>query len=194
MCPSIHKDLFRDIPFNKAKLIVTARGLYSNKKARRALRRILPYARIYKTGFRSVYVIETHGNVLHTAKKIIQQGLEDVGHATAVVEEVQTDIDNIKEAIVSAGTQLIKENDSYCVRIKRRGSYFLDEDIQALEADIGSEIWNILKDKYGKDPKVDLENPDIKIIAEVLGHATAIGVQYKSWFEEPYQEEIADTQ
>ncbi|HKJ34296.1 MAG TPA: THUMP domain-containing protein [Balneolales bacterium] len=194
MCPSIHKDLFRDIPFNQARLIVTARGLYSNKKARRALRRILPYARIHKTGFRSVYVIETHGNVLHIAEKIIRRCLDDVGHATAVVEEVQTDINNIKEAMVSAGSQLIKEYDSYCIRIKRRGSYFLDENIQALEADIGGEIWKVLKEKYGKEPRVDLENPDIKIIAEVLGHATAIGVQYKSWFEEPYQEEISDTQ
>lgn len=194
MCPPIHRDLFRDVPFNEAKLIVTARGLYRGKKARQALRRILPYARIHSTGFRSVYLIETFGNVFTVAEKICQVCLREIGHATAIVEEVPTDINYIKESAILIGTHLINEDQSYCIRVKKRGKFLEETNIPQLESEIGSGVWEALKIKYGKEPHVDLENPDVKIIAEVLGHMTAIGVQLKSWFDISVEKDMTGSQ
>ncbi|HKJ47146.1 MAG TPA: THUMP domain-containing protein [Balneolales bacterium] len=183
MCPSVNKDIFRDVPFSAAKLIVTARGLYSGKKARRALRRILPYARIRNAGYRSVYVIETHGNVLNIADRICHECLMDIGHTTAVVEESKTSIKDIKEAALSVANQVVGENESFSFRIKKRGSQLLEKDSRDIEEEIGGDIWESLNQKYGKKPKVDLEHPDVKIVAEVLGNITAIGIQLKYWKE-----------
>jgi tRNA(Ser,Leu) C12 N-acetylase TAN1 len=183
MCPSVNKDIFRDVPFNAAKLIVTARGLYSGKKARHALRRILPYARIRNAGYRSVYVIETHGNVLNIADRICHECLMDIGHTTAVVEESKTSINDIKDAALSVADQTVGENESFCFRIKKRGSRLLEKDSRDIEEEIGGDIWESLQQKYGKKPNVDLEHPDVKIVAEVLGNVTAIGIQLKYWKE-----------
>jgi hypothetical protein len=38
-----------------------------------------------------------------------------------------------------------------------------------------------LQQKYGKEPLVDLEDPDVSVVAEVLGPWTAIGISKKVW-------------
>jgi hypothetical protein len=38
-----------------------------------------------------------------------------------------------------------------------------------------------LETKYNTKPKVDLKNPDITVIAEILGPITAIGISRREW-------------
>jgi tRNA(Ser,Leu) C12 N-acetylase TAN1 len=51
-----------------------------------------------------------------------------------------------------------------------------------LEGEIGGDIHSILKEKFG-GARADLENPDVAIVAEVMGKNTAIGIIRKDWFE-----------
>ena len=44
-------------------------------------------------------------------------------------------------------------------------------------------MWRALEQKYGKKPSVDLEDPDVAVVAEVLGPWTAIGISKKAWKE-----------
>jgi tRNA(Ser,Leu) C12 N-acetylase TAN1 len=55
------------------------------------------------------------------------------------------------------------------------------EDTCKLEREIGGAIWQALEQKQGKRPVVDLDDPDITIIAEVMGPNTAIGILRKAW-------------
>ena len=51
-----------------------------------------------------------------------------------------------------------------------------------IEERIGGEIHLALEEKFGKKPEVDLEKPDINILAEVLGERTMVGIIKNDWF------------
>jgi tRNA(Ser,Leu) C12 N-acetylase TAN1 len=61
----------------------------------------------------------------------------------------------------------------------------LGENTPKLEDEIGSAISEALQLKNGKKPVVDLDEPDVTVVAEVLGPVTMIGVLRKAWRATP---------
>lgn len=164
-----------------AKLVVTSRDLTTLKKTRSALRRAIPGASIRGVGLRAIVLVEAEGSALELAEKVNRECWSSIGRAVAVLSEVESSFNPVKEAAVKAGMEYIGQEESFCFRLHKRGSHGLVEDTPKLEYEIGGDIWEVLEKKYGKKPKVDLRNPDVAVIAEVLGPQTAVGVLRKNW-------------
>jgi tRNA(Ser,Leu) C12 N-acetylase TAN1 len=171
----------KSIDLGTAKLIVTGPGVKTARRPRSVLKKAVPGARIQRTGFSSVFILETEGAAPQVAKSVTQKCSGYIGHVTAVLAEVDSRIDAIKEAAVRIGSEQIGENEKFCFRLNKRGSHQLVEDTCKLEREIGGAIWQALEQKQGKRPVVDLDDPDITIIAEVMGPNTAIGILRKAW-------------
>jgi tRNA(Ser,Leu) C12 N-acetylase TAN1 len=118
---------------------------------------------------------------MELARSVLQKCSESIGHVTAVLAEVESRLESIKEAAVRIGTEQIAGDEKFCFRLNKRGSHHLEETTCDLEREIGGAIWQALEQKHGKRPVVDLGDPDITIIAEVMGANTAIGVLRKAW-------------
>ena len=164
-----------------AKLIVTSRELYSTRQTIASLRATVSGARIRGAGFRGIFILEAEGDALELAKKINQECFLKIGRAIAVLTEVPSTLNAIKEAAVKVGVEQIVGDEKFCFRLHKRGSHWLDQDTPKIEREIGGAIWAALQEKYGKKPNVDLEDPDITVVAEVLGPNTAIGIIRKAW-------------
>jgi tRNA(Ser,Leu) C12 N-acetylase TAN1 len=161
------------------KLIVTAKDLYGEGNLKSALQDL--GLKAVSTGFRAVVSVETDKNIFEVAKEISQKYHYDIGRVVAVVEEVESEEGIIKERAVFHAVQNIKEEESFCFRVHKRGAHGIEKPTPEFEYDAGGAIYEELEKKYSKKPKVDLKNPDIAIVAEVLGNKTMIGVWRKEW-------------
>lgn len=141
----------------------------------------MPSARVRRAGFRGIFILEAEGDALELSKKINQECFQSIGRAMAVLAEVQSTLEAIKEAAVKIGAEHISEDEKFCFRLHKRGSHWLEQETPKLEYEIGGAIWVALQQKYGKKPNVDLKNPDITVVAEVLGPNTAVGIMRKAW-------------
>jgi len=164
-----------------AMLLVTSRGFYKTGHARRALAAAVPGAHIRGSRFGGVLLLEAEGDPLELARRVSQQCSDDVGRVIAVCAQVPTSAATLRESAVCVGAERIAEDDSFCFRIRKRGAHALDESTAALEREIGGAILVALERKYGHRPRVDLENPDVAIRAEVLGPIALVGVQRRDW-------------
>ncbi|MDI6819474.1 MAG: THUMP domain-containing protein [Candidatus Hodarchaeaceae archaeon] len=164
-----------------AKLIVTSRGLSNTRQTIAALRVVVPGARIRRTGFRGVTSLEADGDVFELAKNVNRECFASVGRATAVLMEVESRPEAIKGAAVKIGVENIRGDEKFCFRLHKRGSHRLEQETPKLEYEIGGAIWTAVQRKYKREPKVDLKNPDVMVIAEVLGPNTAVGILRKAW-------------
>ncbi len=168
-----------------AKLVVTSQGWELGGQAARELRTILPAAHVRRKRFRGVFVVEAEGDVLQLAETVTRECGRSTGHATAVLAEVESATEPIRAAAVGVGSEQIGEHETFCFRINKRGAHRLVEDTPTLEREIGGAIWQALERKYGARPRVDLTDPDVKVIAEVLGPDTAVGIVRKAWRARP---------
>jgi len=166
---------------NKARLIITSKDFYAVRKTVSALKKLIPDARVRPTGFRAIFALEAEGDPNELASRIMQDCSRFVGHVTTILSEVESRVDPIKDIAVKVGAEQIGQDESFAFRLNKRGSHWLNEETPKLERDIGGAIWKALKEKYGKEPKVNLGSPDVAVIAEVLGPNTAIGVSRKKW-------------
>ncbi|MBI4529312.1 MAG: hypothetical protein HY695_36395 [Deltaproteobacteria bacterium] len=173
-----------ETPSQSARVIVTTESLERIREARSSLKSALPDARIRSAGFKGIFIVEVDGDALELARRIQQECSASIGRATAVVAEVQSRFDLIKEAAVQAGRNQIRADERFCFRLHKRGSHWLEKDTLSIEREIGGEIWQALEQKYGTKPLVDLKNPDTTVVAEVLGPTTAIGILRKEWRRE----------
>jgi tRNA(Ser,Leu) C12 N-acetylase TAN1 len=162
-------------------LVVTSRGFYGTGRARRALAAAVPRARIRATGFGGVLLLEVEGDALELASRVSRECAGAIGRVTAVCAEVPSSAAPLREAAVRVGSERIGVADSFCFRLRKRGAHALDDDTVVLERETGAAIWLALEQKYGCRPKVDLENPDVTIRAEVLGPIALVGVQRRDW-------------
>lgn len=163
------------------KLVVTSRGLEAGRQTIKVLRAIFPEADIRKTGFKAVFTLETEGDAVKLAEQLYRKCSFDIGRAVAVLAETPSTLEEIKKAAVETGKDEVKRSEKFCFRLHKRGQHLLEQETPKLEHEIGEAIWLTLKEKYGKEPKVDLEHPDITVVAEVLGPNTAVGITRKSW-------------
>ena len=165
------------------KLIVTSRGLEPARQLRFALRAAIRGARVRSAGFRGIFALEAVGDTSELAKLVYRECSQSIGHVTAVLSTVESREEPIKEAAVRIGAAQIGSEESFCFRLHKRGDHGLVEDTPKLEEKIGAAIWTALEDKYNKKPKISLQNPDITVIAEILGPTAAIGISRKAWRE-----------
>jgi tRNA(Ser,Leu) C12 N-acetylase TAN1 len=173
-----------DIRNKIAKLIVTSVGLEPARHTRFALKATVPTARIRRTGLKGIFSLEAEGDVFELAKLLFRECPQRIGHATAVLAEVESRFEPIKEAAVRIGREQIDPEESFCFRIHKRGAHYLEQDTLTIEQEIGGAIWTALEEKYGAKPRVKLKNPDIAIVAEVLGPLTAVGISRTAWREQ----------
>lgn len=158
------------------KLVVTSRGFHETRHARSAVRRAVPEGRLRATGFRGVFVLEAEGDPVDLAEQVTRECREEIGHATAVLGEVESRDDEIRRLAVSIALDRVQKGEAFCFRLNKRGSHWIVQDTPALESDIGGAIGTALEEKHGQRPKVDLVHPDITIVAEVLGPITDVGL------------------
>lgn len=165
------------------KFIVTSRGLEPVRYLRFALRVAIPGARVRGTGFRGVLALEAGGEISELAKLICRECSESVGHVTAVLATVESREEPIKDAAARIGAAQIGPEESFCFRLHKRGAHGLEQDTSKLEQEIGGALWSALEGKYNKNPKVSLKNPDVAVIAEILGPIAAVGISRRAWRE-----------
>jgi tRNA(Ser,Leu) C12 N-acetylase TAN1 len=149
------------------KLVVTSRAQFTARKTRGALRKAVFPARVTRPGFRSIFVVEAEGEPRELARQVYRDCAHLVGHATAVLAEVETKPESIKEAAVKIGTDQIGPKESFCFRLFKRGEHTLQEDTPKIEYEIGGAINAALEEKTGQKPPVSLSDPDITINSEV---------------------------
>jgi tRNA(Ser,Leu) C12 N-acetylase TAN1 len=169
--------------YDNVKLIATSRGLEPARYFKFALRRAIPGARIRGTGFRRVFAVEAEGDPSELAKLVYDECSQSIGHLTAVLTTGESKRESIKGAAARIGAAQIGPEESFCFRLHKRGAHGLEQDTSTLEREIGGAIWTELEGKYHKKPKVSLKNPDIAVIAEILGPTAAIGISRRAWRE-----------
>lgn len=145
----------------------------------------MPESQVRGTRFTGVFVVEATGDPLEIAERLTRECSSCIGHATAVVAEEESEQEPIQEAAVRAGLEHVGPGETFCFRVRKRGSHRLAAPTPQLEFDIGSAIWLALQERDGKPPKVDLKEPDVMVIAEVLGPLAAVGIVRKGWKAAP---------
>jgi tRNA(Ser,Leu) C12 N-acetylase TAN1 len=165
------------------KFIITSRGLDPVRYLRSALRAAIRGARVRSAGFRGVLTLEAEGQISELAKQVCRECSESIGHVTAVLATVESREEAIKDAAVRIGREQIGAQDSFCFRLHKRGAHGLERDTSKLEQQIGGAIWTALEARFKQRPKVSLKNPDITVIAEILGPIAAVGISRRAWRE-----------
>lgn len=79
------------------------------------------------------------------------------------------------------GSRCHAANAGLCFRLHKRGSHWLQSDTRTIERDIGGAIADAFATATAGQLRVNLEDPDVKIVAEVLGPLTCIGVDRRDW-------------
>jgi tRNA(Ser,Leu) C12 N-acetylase TAN1 len=164
-----------------AKVLVTGREIYLERRTVSRLRRTVPGVRVRRAGFRAVFILDGPGDPLELAMRVDRECTESIGRTVAVLAEVESKAETIKAAAVDIGMQQIAEGEPFCFRVHKRGAHWLEEDTPRLEQELGGAIWEALRQRDGKPPKVDLKNPKIMVVAEVLGLKTLVGIVRKTW-------------
>lgn len=169
----------------RARVIITSRDFVRNRQMIRSLRRALPRVEIHGAGFMGVFRVEAEGGSSEELAAQISRSEIEVGHVTAIVFEGPTELDAIRDAAVRIGREKVGEAETFCFRIHKRGLHGLELETPRIEREIGSAIWQALEERYSKEPHVHLTDPDVAVIAEVLGEMTLVGVSRKAWHAAP---------
>jgi tRNA(Ser,Leu) C12 N-acetylase TAN1 len=168
-------------PERAAHVILTGRDVLSARQARRLLRRIARGGRTRATGFRSVFSLDAPGDAQDVARRISADLGEHFGHVTAVLKEVESREEAIRDAAVRIGEAQIGPDQTFCFRLHRRGSHWIGPDTRTTEREIGQAVADSVQAATGRRPQVDLEAPDVTILAEVIGPTTGVGVHRSAW-------------
>jgi tRNA(Ser,Leu) C12 N-acetylase TAN1 len=163
------------------KLLVTARDLYSARALKAFLRKLgfNPKA----TGFRAVLLLylEPEKDIFDCASELARKCSYEIGRIVAALEEVDSTEPYLKEAAVRIASKYIRKDESFCFRLHKRGAHKITKPTPEVEHDIGSAIYEELTKKYNKAPKVVLKEPELTVVAEVLGEKTLLGITRKEW-------------
>lgn len=167
----------------EARLIVTGVGGEDVAGLKLALERALPDAAVRETEFYAVFDIEGEGDAEELARTAIRECGNDVGHVVAVYAEVESRLEEIREAAVRVALERVRPGESFSFRLHKRGSHFLKQDTPEIEPEIGEAVGEALLEAHEEEPVVDLEYPDVTVQAELLGPLTAIGISRSGWYE-----------
>jgi tRNA(Ser,Leu) C12 N-acetylase TAN1 len=174
----VEQDMSED---RRARLVITGRTLFSARQARRVLGPVVPRSRTRSTQFKSVFTLDAEGDPRSLAEAVALQCSRRIGHVTAVLEEVASREECVREAALRVALKEVHEGESFCFRLHKRGSHWLERDTREIEAEVGGAIAEALEEELRRKPTVDLTNPDVTVVAEVLGPTTGVGVFRNSW-------------
>ena len=163
-----------DPTHGRPKLVVTSRG-FRERPAWNALKRALPESWLEGSGFRGVLLVEAEGDPLALAACVALECGEAIGRITAIFAEVHTEAGAIRQAAAEVAGAQVREGESFCFRLRRRGWSQPDTDASMLEREIGGAVFDALERGHGAPPIVDLQDPDVTVVAEVLGRRTLLG-------------------
>ncbi len=104
-------------------LIVTARGLRDGGRARQALHRAQPGARVKGTGFTAVLAVEAHGDPAALAAQATGSGSRWFGRVVAVLAEVPSARASMVDAVARTTAGQVRPGESLCVRLHKRGAH-----------------------------------------------------------------------
>ena len=173
----------KDMRQETAKLIVTSAGLERARHTRRALKAVVPAGNVKRTGFKDIFALEAEGDVLSLRNSYAGNVRNGSGTLPRFWQRWRAgSIRSRRPRYVSAASRSALEK-SFCFRLHKRGAHYLEQDTLTIEQEIGGDIWTALEEKHGAQPSVKLKNPDVAIVAEVLGPLTAVGVFRRAWRE-----------
>lgn len=164
--------------------VVTCRSLYGEFQTLISLQRLLEGIEVSKTPFRAVLKV-AHGekSPLELAEKITRECFYDIGRAVPVLEKTDSTLEEIRRAAIKVALEHVGKGETFCFRLHKRGAHSLDNPTPELEYEIGGSIHDALWKKHGERPKVSLKDPDITVVAEVMGKESVVGVVRKEWQE-----------
>ena len=174
-------NMAEDLQHEKVKLVVTSRGLEPARHVRSGLRNAIRGARVHGTGFRGIFALAAEGDAVELAKLVWRECAQSIGHVTAILATVESREEPIRDAAAVIGAAQIGSGESFCFRLHKRGTHGLEKHTSRLEPEIGAAIWAALEVKHNKKPKVSLSNPDITVVAEILGPIAAVGIFRRAW-------------
>lgn len=141
------------------------------------LREISGLGEFKETGFRDVLQGQVE-DLEAFLKELTNRQLTSVSRVIPVEEFFKFKPENLLETLkdkVRGLMDRIGEGESFCVRVERRGFKGAISSSE-LERSLGGYVWQLLKDKYGKPPKVDLMNPDKLISIQTIGGLCGIAL------------------
>jgi len=134
------------------------------------LREVSDLGEFKETGFRDVLQGQVD-DLEAFLEELYKRQIMNVSRVIPVEEFFRFKPENLLEILkekVRCLTDRIGEGESFCVRVERRGFKGAISSSD-LERNLGGYIWQLLKDKYGKPPRVDLTNPDKLISIQTIG-------------------------
>ncbi|MEE8167686.1 MAG: THUMP domain-containing protein [Candidatus Hydrothermarchaeales archaeon] len=167
-----------------AKLLVTCRNLYGESQAKLCLRDVVEEVVIKPTEFRAVLHVEAEGDALELAEMVTRECPYEIARAVPILEEGESNLKALEELALRVALEYIKKDESFCFRLHKRGTHGLEKDTPEVEYEVGGVIHDALKNKFKKKPKVDLDDPDVTVVAEVLGEGLEVGIARKVWSED----------
>lgn len=166
---------------NAVKVVATGDTAHPDWMTRAALREAVLEADIVDSGFQAVYLVESDQDPEELARRVVAACGDRIGHVSALVGQTTTGYDEIRRAAIRAAERSIGPDDSFAFRVHKRGTHDLDRDTPEIEKTIGGAIWESLEKRHGREPRVDLDDPDVAVFAEVFGSETYIGIWRKAW-------------
>lgn len=134
------------------------------------LRELEELGEFFETGFRDV--LRGWVDDLETfLEEVSRRSFIPVSRVIPVEEFFEFKPENLLDLLKEKARSLVERisyGESFCVRVERRGFKGLISS-RDLEREVGGYIWQLLRDKYGKPPKVDLEDPDKLIAVQTIG-------------------------
>jgi tRNA(Ser,Leu) C12 N-acetylase TAN1 len=171
---------------SQARLIVTSRGFgRGERRAWYAVKSALPGVWLEGTGFRGVLLARAEGEPLELAAHVASCCADAIGRVVPVLAEVESELDAIRKAAAEIGSQHVGVGESFCLRMHRRGGASPEAAGHDLERGVAEAVWSALERRNGARPVVDLQDPDVTVVAEVFGPITRIGVCRKEWRANP---------
>ncbi len=167
-----------------AKLLVTCRDLYGASRTKLCIRDTLENSKVSLSEFRAVLHVEVEGDAIELAEKVTRECYYEIGRVVPVIFEGDSTLNVLKEFAIDTALEHVGKDDSFSFRLHKRGDHGLDEPSPDIEYEVGGSIHDALSKKFGKKPRVDLDNPDIIVIGEVLGPTVEVGIIRSVWMED----------
>lgn len=131
--------------------------------------------------FRGVLLVECEGDPVVLASELARVGGRSIARVAAVLAQVPSARREMLEAVGRVGPAQIRPGESFAVRVHRRGFHGYLDPGPTLERDAGAAVWQVLRDRDGTAPRVELSHPDVTVHVEVLGPRSLVCVARRDW-------------
>jgi tRNA(Ser,Leu) C12 N-acetylase TAN1 len=154
--------------------------VYEGESTRKGVYELSDLGIFEETGFRGIIKgeVENLENFLKELEERIQSSFLPVSRVVPIEEwfyfSPENFLDIVKERIAKYLNK-IKVNETFCVRVERRGMKGVLSS-KDLEREIGSHIYNKLKERDGIEHKVDLKDPDKMLVIETIGNIAGMAL------------------